>query len=136
MTPSRPWWPRKGFGDVQSSCKYYLYGQELKRTVCLVATIVGTQSLVSIHSAWGPRRGWLFLFWHQDPFSSARTPTSVQAAPLAVPPLAQLLMGAEPQQLSRHLLLNSQAVLLGCHSEPLAKFRSCQTIKSSGPCPV
>lgn len=35
-----------------------------------------------------------------------------------------------------NLLLNSQAILLGCHSEPLAKLKSCQTIGSSGPCPV
>lgn len=42
MTSYRPWWPWKGVGEVRSSCKDCLYGQELKRAVCLAAAIVRT----------------------------------------------------------------------------------------------
>lgn len=61
MTPYRPWWTLKRFEEVQIYCKYYLYGPELKTAVCLVVAMMGTQLLVFIYSAWGSRRGCLFL---------------------------------------------------------------------------
>lgn len=146
ITPSTSWWTLKGFGEVQISCKYYLYGQELRGTVCLEAMIMGTQSWFSSTQPGDLEEGTFSSFSTKTPSGSQQpcgTLTSEQSTPWAGPSPCQFWVGAFSVFSRAVAAKQTLAFKCPCSSPwvpPRALWQSsgaARTIENSaGPCPV